>query len=66
MGVFHGGNLGEIGEEDDEDDENAEQTDQNRRISQMVKPMLNFDSKDDIYAVRSSVRLSKFGKRGKK
>ena len=32
----------------------------------MTKPKLKFDNKDDIYTVRSSVRLSKFGNRGKK
>lgn len=66
MGVFHGAALGEIGEEPDEDDENALQSSENLRISQMVKPKLNFNEFGDAYNVRSSIRLSKFGKRGKK
>jgi len=29
----------------------------------MVKPTLKFESKEDIYSIRSSVRLNKLGKK---
>ena len=65
IGLYHGGRgLGEIGEEPDEDEEHAEQSMENLRLSQLAKPQLKFKN-DDAYAMRSSVRLSKFGNRGK-